>query len=222
MNCTTANAKIYYSLTDGSPQTLYTGPVTYDASGLDLAASPITFYMAAVEEGYDDAGIVSVTYPPRAPAFTTMYKATVGNDVTFAATSAVTVLMHGRNGSDNITSAAVKYPGDTSYTVLDKSKITVNNSAETITFDKSLFSSYGTHSFLICADGYANKVISLSMQKTIPSVNTTDNYIGSNITLSFADTTYQTGITASICTSGSATSVSIPGSYLTQTTGRPS
>ncbi len=217
MNCDTPDAQIYYSLIDGAPQTLYTGEaVTYDVTGRDLAASPITFHMTAVKEGHDDAGIIAVTYPQRAPVFTDIYTATVGDDVAFTATSAVDSDAW-NSWQSSITGVGVKHPGASAYTALEASQYTVDDSTKTITFDKSLFSNYGSHSFQICADGYANKTMSVTMKKAVPTVETTDYYMGSDIVLSFSDTSYQSGMSVSIKATESGSSALISGTYLNQT-----
>jgi len=216
MDCTTEGAQIYYSLIDKAPQTLYTGKaVTWDIGDRDLTSSPVTFAMTAVKAGYDDAGIVAVTYPQRAPALTDIYTATVGNDVAFTAASAVSSDAW-NNWSYNITGVSIKYPGTSAYTQLNESQYTVDDSTKTITFDKSLFSTYGSHNFQICADGYANKSISVTMKKVAPVVVTTDYYLGSDIVLSFADADYQGGITVRIKAEGAAATVPIGSTYLKQ------
>ena len=217
MNCTTEGAQIYYSLIDGAPQTLYTGEaVTCDISGRDLATSPITFYMTAVQEGYDDAGIVAVTYPQRAPVFTDIYTATVGDDVAFTATS--TVDSNAWNSwKSSITSVSIRYPGASAFTVLDTDQYAIDDSTKTITFDKKLFSTCGSHNFQICADGYANKTMSVTMKKAAPTVETTDYYMDSDIVLSFIDANYQSGMSVSIEATESGSSASISSTYLTQT-----
>lgn len=217
MDCATPDAKIYYSLIDNSPQTLYTGAaVTCDVTGRDLATSPITFHMTAVKEGYDDAGIVAVTYPQRAPVFTDIYTATVGDNVAFTATS--TVSSDAWNiWKSNITSVSIKYPGVSTYTELEPNQYTVDDSTKTIMFDKSLFSTYGSHGFQICADNYANKTMSVTMKKVAPTVATTDYYMDSDIVLSFLDTNYQSGMAMSIKAEETASSISISSTYLNQT-----
>ncbi len=213
MDCATEGAKIYYSLTDAAPQTLYTGePVTCDVSGRDLATNPVTFYMTAVKEGYDDAGIISATYPQRAPALTDIYTATVGDDLTFAATSAVSAEAW-TDWSGSLTSVGLRYPGASGYTPLEEGQYTTDNSSKTITFDKALFSTYGTHSFQVCADGYANKTMSVTMKKPAPDVISTDYYMDSDILLSFADANYQAGMSVSIEGMGTGSSP-IGSSYL--------
>ena len=62
MSCATRGASIYYSF-DGAPRILYTEPVSIDVEGRDLSTNPITLYMTAVKEGWDDAGIISVNCP---------------------------------------------------------------------------------------------------------------------------------------------------------------
>ena len=217
MNCATDEAQIYYSFIDGAPQTLYTPgeTVTWDIGSRDLASNPVTFTMTAVKPGYDDAGIVSVTYPQRAPAFTDIYTATVGSDVTFTAAPGVSSDAWS-NWRNSITSVGVKYPKASVYTVLGESQYTLDDSAKTITFPKYLFSTYGTHSFQICADGYANKNISLTMKKAVPAVETRDYYLGSDIVLSFADTDYQAGIAVSVKAEGASSSVPIGSAYVKQ------
>lgn len=217
MDCATADAQIYYSLTDGSPQTLYTTgeEVIWKIGSRDLTANPVTFTVTAVKPGYDDAGIVSVTYPQRAPAFTDIYNATVGNDVSFTAVSSVSS-QDWDDWSNSITGVGIKYPGAAGYTILDKSQYTLNDSTKTITFAQSLFSTYGAHSLQIIADGYANKNISVTMRKVAPEVVTKDYYLGSDIVLSFADTEYQSGITVSVKKEGASSSSSISGTYVKQ------
>ncbi len=216
MDCTTEGAQIYYSLIDNAPQTLYTGEaVTWDIGDRNLASSPVTFTMTAVKAGYDDAGIIAVTYPQRAPALTDIYTATVGNDVAFTATSAVSSDAW-NSWSHNITEVSIKYPGTSAYTKLNEDQYTVDDSTKTITFDKLLFSTYGSHSFQICADGYANKNISVTMKKVAPTVEIMDYYLGSDIVLSFADGDYQGGISVRVKAEGAAATIPIGSTYLKQ------
>lgn len=213
MNCKTDGAKIYYSLEDGSPQTLYNGEVTYDVSGKDLASNPIKFCMRAVKEGCDDAGIVSVTYPQRAPAFTDIFNATVGNDVSFTADSGVTQ-EDWNNWKLKLKNVGIQHPGDSTYTALGENQYTINDSTKTITFNKNLFSTCGSYSFQLCADNYANKIMSVTMQNSLPAAQTTDYYMGSDITLSFADKNYPVGTSVSINEKGAAAVSSISSNYL--------
>ena len=216
MNCATQGASIYYSLTDGAPQTLYTGEaVTWDVGDRDLASNPVTFTMAAVKTGYDDAGIIAVTYPQRAPALTDIYTATVGNDVAFTANPAVSTDTC-NSFIYNITGASIKYPGASAFTKLNVNQYTVDDSTKTITFDKSLFSTYGSHSFQICADDYANKNMSVTMKKPAPAVETVDYYLGSDLVLSLADADYQRGIAVRVKAEGAAATVPIGSAYLKQ------
>ena len=170
LSCDTADAAIYYSLPGvaGYTQTLYTGtPIEYDISGLDLAASPITFTMHAVKEGYADAGIVSTSYLPKAPTFTTLYTGTLGSDVTFTATSSVTE-SDWTAWSANISGIGMKVPSTSGYSSLDTlaGNYTIDDTNKTITFHKLLFTASGSYSFMIYADGYANKALSVTMKES--------------------------------------------------------
>jgi hypothetical protein len=62
MSCVTPGASLYYSF-DGAPRIPYTGPISVDVKGRDLPSDPLSFYMTAVKEGWDDQGIVSVNFP---------------------------------------------------------------------------------------------------------------------------------------------------------------
>ncbi|MBR5228978.1 MAG: hypothetical protein IKV96_03975, partial [Firmicutes bacterium] len=87
-DCATPGAKIYYGF-EGAAQKLYTGPVKYDVSGRNLDSDPVTIYVTAVKEGYDDAGIQTYKYPGMAPSFKTIYSGMAGSDLVFTAVDSV-------------------------------------------------------------------------------------------------------------------------------------
>ena len=217
MNCATEGASIYYSIEDEIAQTLYPGSaVAFDVTGRDLAEDPVYFYMRAVKEGYDDEGIVSSTYLAKAPVFETLYNGTVGNDVTFSATDAVTE-SEWNDWSSKISDVRINPPSSSTPSALTAgTDYTVDDTAKTITFAGSLFTAGGAYSFLIYSDGYANKALSVTQRKMAPAIVTESKYyIGSDMTLSFDDTAYQSGTTVQVARHGSSqTPATISSGYL--------
>lgn len=191
--CATPGASVYYSF-DGAPQTLYTGAVTYDIGGRDLAADPVTVYATAVEEGYDDAGVLTFKYPGTAPAFQTVYTGMAGSDLTFTAASGVsTADWMAWTGALNF--VTVKTPSVNGYVTVNRSEYIINNAAKTITFDKTLFTESGSYSFVFHATKYADKALSVTMKKAVPAVDAAESYAyGEPITLTFDDSAYQSAL----------------------------
>lgn len=217
MSCSTTGTGIYYSFEKNAPQTLYTGSsVAYDVSGRDLPSSPVVFYMRAVKEGYEDAGIVSSAYPAWAPVFDTLYSGTVGSDVVFSAADTVTA-GEWNAWSASISAITVKSPSSPSYQALAaEADYTINNEERTITFDSSVFTAGGVYSFMITAGEYANRTLSVTMRKTVPALVTDSKYyIGSDIVVRFNDTAYQSGVSVRVALKGgSLPPDTISGTYL--------
>lgn len=194
LSCATPGATIYYSY-DGAPQIPYTVPLTVDITGRNLSASPVTFYMTAVKEGYDDAGVITAKYPGLSPAFASLYSGMTGQNVVFSAASGVAA-SDWSAWTSVLTSVTLKTPSVNGYLTIDKSKYTIDNTAMSITFDKTLFPDAGSYSFIFHASKYADKNVSLAMKKSAPAVTATGPYyIGGNITLTFPDNGYQGGLT---------------------------
>jgi len=193
ISCATQGAQIYYSY-DGAPQIPYTGPLTVDVSGRDLASDPVTFYMTAVREGWDDAGVTAAKYPGLAPVFNTVYSSMVGEDLVFQAADTVSdAEWSAWKGA--LTSVMMKTPTATGYLTVDPAKYTINDAAKTITFDKSLFSEMGQCGFIFCATKYANKSVFFALKKSVPEVIAADTYtLGGDLLLTFQDTAYQDGL----------------------------
>jgi len=108
ISCATQGASIFWS-EDGAPQIPYTGPITMDIKGRDLAANPVTFYMTAVREGWDDAGIITSKYPGLSPAFKTQYNSMTNQPVVFEAADGVSNA-DWKAWSDAITFVTMKAP----------------------------------------------------------------------------------------------------------------
>ena len=213
MTCKTEGAAIYYSY-DGAPQTEYTGQISLDVSGRDLTSAPVTFYMTAVEEGYDDAGIVTAKYPGMSPAFQTLYSSMAGSDIVFAAAEEVTD-SEWTAWTKAFTRAMLKSPSTSGYAVVDRGKYAINDSAKTITFDKGLFAEAGSYSFLFKASKYSNRNISLTVKKAAPDVKAAERYpIGGDVTLTFDDTEYQKGLNMYVKKPGDELGNIISASYL--------
>ena len=217
LSCATAGASIYYAW-DGAPQTLYTGPITYDVTGRDLNSDPVTLYMAAVREGYSDAGVVSARYPDPGVRFQTLYTAMADQPLTFTADPGVS----GTEWDAWVKSSlgiSMKAPSGTTYQALDRSMYQWGD--RTVTFDASLFAAPGSCSFLFYAKGFANKNVSVTIKKAAPEVETAECYAaGGPITLTFPDAGYQNGLSIYVTPPGETASYLISSSYLDRSTGR--
>lgn len=192
-SCDTSGASIYYG-DDGAPQTLYTGPISIDVSGRDLSSNPVTIYATAVMEGYDDAGILTFKYPGMAPGFETVYSGMTGGDLVFTAASGV-------SGADwttwtnAMTFVTLKTPSVGGYLTVDKAKYSIDNTAKTISFDKSLFTEAGSYSFIFHAAKFADKAVSVTMKKSAPTLRAPESIVfGLPVTVFFDDANYFSGL----------------------------
>ena len=199
--CATPGASIYYG-DDGAPQTPYTKPVTIDISGRDLESDPVTLYATAVKEGCDDAGVLTYKYPGMAPAFKTVYSGMTGQALTFEAAEGVSSAdWNAWTGA--MTFISMKSPSITGYATLDKAKYSINNTAKTVTFDKSLFTGSGSYSFIFHANKYANKNVSVTFKKAAPGIKTERSYpCGKAVTVTFDDTAYGSGLSVYVTPEG--------------------
>ena len=215
ISCETPGASIYYSF-DGAPQTLYTGPITYDISGRELTSDPVNFYMTAVKEGYDDEGIIATKYPGMAPAFQTLYSSMTGEAVTFTAAQG-TSDADWTAWTDKLIGISLKTPSITGYMPLTDAQYTIDNEAKTITFVPELFGESGSYSFLFKAERYANKNVSVMLKAAAPAVQADGPFVfGQPITLTFDDMSYQNGLSIYVTPpEGSATLISA--TYLDRT-----
>ncbi|MDR1572506.1 MAG: S-layer homology domain-containing protein [Clostridiales Family XIII bacterium] len=192
MSCETPGAEIYYSF-DGAPQTPYTKPVTVDVAGRDLAADPVTFYMAAVREGYADAGVITAKYPGLAPAFKTLYSAMAGQELRFEAADGVSQAdWDAWTGALGFISA--KSPGAGGYTRLDAGGYRVDGAARAIVFGASTLSEPGSYSLIFHAAGYADKTASLTAKRPAPDIEAKGALIGRRVVFSFPGSDYQDGL----------------------------
>jgi hypothetical protein len=206
ISCATTGASVYYG-DDGAPQQLYTKPITIDVAGRDLTSNPVTFYMTAVREGYDDAGIITAKYPALAPSFKTLYSGKTGAALTFAAGDAVTSADWSA-WTTALTSVTMKTPSVNSYAAINNEQLTINNSEKTITFSKTLFKETGAYSFTFHAKNYADKNVSLSLKNTAPTIAPQANLvIGSDMTFKFAGTEFQDGLTVYVTPPGGTSSM---------------
>lgn len=213
LSCATAGASIYYSY-DGAPQTLYTGPVRYDISGRDLAASPVTMYVTAVKEGWDDGGVVFMKYPGLAPAFEALYTGMADEDVTFRSAAGVSEA-EWTAWTKAMNFITIKTPDVNGYVTVGPSKYRAG--ANSIAFDKSLFSKTGAYSFIFHATKYADKQVSLTVKKAAPAVKIQARYgLGGAVTLRFDDPGYQSGLSIYVLDT-SESRVLIPSSGLDRT-----
>lgn len=215
MSCDTPGAQIYYSF-DGAPQTLYNGTVTYDVSGRNLESDPVTFYMTAVKEGYDDAGIITVRYPQSGVTFKTQYSAMTGSDLVFEAEDSVTQA-DWNEWTQAILGISVKTPSATGYAPLDTSDYTIDNSAKTITIDQSVFTETGSYGFSFYARNFANKNVSLTVKRGAPQISAGNAALGGEITFTFDDSGYQNGLYMYVTAPGKSDPVMISSNYLDRT-----
>lgn len=215
MSCSTPGADIYYSF-DGSPQIKYTGPVTYDIKDRELTSSPVTVYMRAVKEGFDDAGVVAAKYPQSGVSFKTLYSEKLGSDITFTADSGVSQA-DWKSWSSSIIGISVKKPDSNAYAALDAADYTIDNTGMKITFKKEIFDSVGAYSFIVYAKGFSNKSLSVSVKKAAPAVSGGSYPSGQSITFSFEDDSYQNGLYVYAAVKGSEKQVLIPTTYIDRT-----
>ncbi|MCD7947633.1 MAG: S-layer homology domain-containing protein [Oscillospiraceae bacterium] len=212
ITCETEGAQIYYSY-DGSPQIPYTGTLSVDVTDRDLAADPVTFYMTAVREGWADAGIIMNKYPGLSPNFETLYNGLLGEDLVFTGKTTVSDA-EWTDWTKNISFITIKTPSSNGYVTLDASKYSIDDTARTITFDKSLFEKAGAFAFIVHASTYADRTLTISMKDAAPQVHVQESYsFDSDITVTFDSTTYQSGMNVYFTPpGGSATMIST--SYL--------
>lgn len=215
MSCSTPGAQIYYSFSD-APQTLYSGTVTYDISGRDLESNPVTIYMTAVKEGYDDAGQITVKYPESGVRFKTLYSAMTGADVVFEAEDDVSS-QEWNDWTSAMIGVSVKSPSISGYAALESSQYKIDKDGRTITIDKSVFTETGSYSFMFYAKNYANKSVSLSVKKAAPEVKIQNAQIGKDITAEFDDANYQSGLYLYIIAPGESESSMISSTHLDRT-----
>ena len=213
--CATAGVSIYYG-DDGATQTLYTGPITVDVTGRNLSVNPVTTYVTAVREGYDDAGVLTFRYPGTAPAFETVYSGMTGSDLTFKAAAGVSA-GDWSAWTGALSFVTVKTPSAGGYVRLEKEKYRVNNAAETITFDKAEFPGPGSYSLIFHAAKYADKAVSVTMKKTAPALHAAASVpFGAPVTLTFDDAAYLSGLSVYVTPKGGSR-VLIPSGYLDRT-----
>ena len=193
LTCPTAGATIYYSL-DSAPQTLYSRPITVDISGRDLAANPMTFYITAVREGYDDEGIVTVKYPGLSPAFKPVFTTPIGEPLVLAAADSVSA-EDWRAWVDALTFVTMKDPRSGGYARIDSTMLKTDSTARSVTLDASLISQSGSYSFIFHAAGYADKSISLTAKSGTPDIKPPkDAILGNDIIFTFSDPAFQNGL----------------------------
>jgi hypothetical protein len=191
LSCPTPGARIYYSF-DGAPQIPYTGPVTVSIAGRDTAADPVTFYMTAVREGWDDAGVITAKYPGLAPTFQTVYSAMAGEPLVFQSQGDAA---DWADWAKALTFITLKAPADKGYVRLAPDKYSRNDAGKSITFDASLFAGTGSYSFVFHAAGYADKTASLTVKKPAPPILTGEKpTVGQALTFSFSDGDFQNGL----------------------------
>ncbi|MDR2615538.1 MAG: S-layer homology domain-containing protein [Oscillospiraceae bacterium] len=216
VSCETPGAKLYYSF-DGAPQIPYTAPVTVDIKDRALASDPVTFYMTAVREGYDDAGVITVKYPGLAPAFKTLYSAMAGETLTFEVSGAVTQQMWSEWAAA-LNSVTLKKPGENGYRGVDSALWSADADGGTIAFDKSLFDEAGSYSFVFRAPSYADKSASVTIKKPAPRILSREKAkLGAPLVFRFDSADYQSGLTLYVTPPGGE-SVMIPTGRLDRNT----
>ena len=189
LSCETPGASIYYSF-DGAPQQLYTGPVSYDTEGKDLTANPVTVYMTAVKEGYEDAGVVTAKYPQSGVVFKSMYSAMTGQELVFEAENGVTDA-DWNDWTSSILGITLKTPSGSSYTAVDAGQYRIDSQKKTLTFAADLAREPGAYSFIVASKGFANKRLSVSLKNAAPELKDVTAVLGEAVTISFDNTDYQ-------------------------------
>jgi hypothetical protein len=188
-----------------------------DVKGRDLAADPLTFYMTAVREGFDDAGVITAKYPGLSPAFRTLYSGMAGQDLTFAAQDSVSAADFAA-WTDSIGFITMKSPASGGYIRLDSEKYRVDTAARSIRFDGSLFRETGAYSFVFHAAGYADKAVSLAVKKAAPEIRGPEAAaVGQDLTFTFDDPDYQDGLSLYAAPAGGEP-VMVPSNHLDRVT----
>ena len=215
VTCSTPGATIYYSY-DGSPQIPYTGALKLDVNGRNLAADPVTVYITAVKEGWDDAGIITAKYPGLAPAFKMVYSGITATDAVFEAAEGVSSQTW-NEWANAMQFVTVKTPSSVGYVRLDTADYKFDNPNKSVTFDGSLFTETGSYSFVFHAAGYADKSVSLTIKKPAIGVSTPSiAKIGMPLTFRFTDADFQNGLTLYVTPPG-GDAVMIAASWLDRT-----
>ena len=200
VSCETPGARIFYSF-DGAPQIPYTAPITVDVNGRNLASDPVVFYMTAVREGWDDAGIVTSGYPGGPPAFKTMHSATASRPVVFEAADAVSQESWDA-WAEAITFVTMKAPSADGYTRIDAGNISIDG--RSIAFDAGLFDETGSFSFIFHAAGYSDKSASLTIRRPAPEISPPQySKTGMPLTFRFDDDEFQNGVSLHVYPPGS-------------------
>lgn len=196
-------ATIYYNDGQGigsSAQTRYEAPFTIDVTGLDLALKPVVYYTRTVREGYDDMGPLNMQYYQVPPTIQSVSAGSpLGEDVVFEAQAKVTAA-EWQEWSSQITRLTLGYPDGTSR-VLAAAEYRIDNEERTITLDKTLFSTTGSHALTVEAAGYASRKASRTMKGEAPAIVMAAGYPQyEDIVLTFADPTgaYHSNITVKI------------------------
>ncbi|MDR2295936.1 MAG: S-layer homology domain-containing protein [Clostridiales Family XIII bacterium] len=197
--CATEGASIYYSF-DGAPQIPYTGPVTVDIAGRDLAADPVAFYMTAVREGFSDAGVITVKYPGLAPAFQTLYSGMAGEALRFAAQDGVAA-SDWAAWTEALNFVTLKTQSADAYVRVADEDLRFEADPRAIVFDGALFSETGAYGFVFHATSYADKSASVTIKKPAPAITPpSDAKIGVPALFGFDDASYQDGLTVYVKT----------------------
>ena len=215
ISCSTPGATIYYSY-DGAPQIPYTGALKLDVTGRNLSADPVTVYITAVREGWDDAGIITAKYPGLAPAFKMVYSGMTGADAVFEAAEGVSSQTW-NEWANAMQFVTMKSPSSAGYLRVDTAKYKLDNAKRSATFDGSLFTETGSYSFVFHASGYADKSVSLTIKK--PAVEVLPPALaktGMPLTFRFTDPDYQNGLSLYVAPPG-GDSVMIAASWLDRT-----
>jgi hypothetical protein len=210
MQCSTPGASIYYSVdtgdalsSAGAPQYLYTGAVAVNAEGIDLNETPLKFYMTAVREGWSDNGIISVSYPPAAPAFKTIYSSDAGEDLVYQVSVNNSVWQAWASG---LSRAEIKAPSSAQFSVLGAGDYTADAAAGTLTISGNALADAGAYAIRLVSDGFANKTLGIMIKATAqsaPAIQTDSEYYiddlkSSGLKIKFGNTGYSSGTSVSI------------------------
>jgi hypothetical protein len=234
-DCGTTGAAIYYSVGNNeksivdsnamdygtAPIKEYTGStVSIDLKpGVDLKSSPVKIYMKAVREGYTDKPIETVSYPAQAPAFKTVPNTAIGNDVTFTAADTVTADAWSE-WTGKISSVTVQYPNTATYAAIAADKRSIDNTAKTLTIDKSVFTAAGYHTIKIDAGGYSIKTTDVSMKKTAPAITPVTTYFGERIDIPITDAAYLSAVSVKAKKEGTESESTIDSKYIVKSSGK--
>ncbi len=209
-NCTTAGATVYYNQSYKSatymPSEKYDPADPLKIAKTDLPNGTLTMTAHAVEDGYTDAGVVTLTLSSSesAPTVTAQTGYTTGQNVVLPI-SGDTV---------NYDDWASKLIVTVNSTQLTSAQFSVASSA--VTINQAVFASAGNYTITLASGSYTTQTLQgVMVYMAAPSITAGLAYLGKALTFTYSDTGYQTSATVMVksSTDTSFTSIST-GTYL--------